>query len=103
VVLTAVAVAGTLWLTRRPVAALHSAVAAVLSIVAFAWLLLAHGRVGLVPHDRTPLAQTRIEAADHYLWLLLIGAALSAGVIVYAAVDAKRGRVRGPGPVRLVG
>jgi hypothetical protein len=93
---------GTLWITRRPVLAAHTAATAALGIAGFAWLLLTRGPARFVPliAGPHPLAQSRIETPDAYLWLLLVGAVLSIGLVVVAAVQAKRGRVRGPGPVR---
>lgn len=102
VVFTAAGAAGTAAITRRPVLALNTAAAAAVTITALAWLLLTHGPARFVPlHPGPhPLAQNRIEVPDHYYWLLLIGSVLSIGLVVHAAVTAKRGRVRRPDPVR---
>lgn len=99
VVFAAAAAAGTLWITRRPVLALHTAVTATLGISAFAWLLLVHGPDRFVPPLTAgpyPLAQSRIETPDHYLWLLAIGAALSLGLIIVTARTRRSAKASAP-------
>jgi hypothetical protein len=103
VVFVAAGAVAALGLTRTPVMALHAAMSAVLAITAAAWALVSYGPERFVPQvvgrsAANPLLENRIETPDGYVGLLAIGAVLAIAVI---AVGTRRGRIRGPGPVRL--
>jgi len=79
VVFAAAGVLGTARITHSAALSLQTAATAVLGVTGFAWLLLTSGPARFVPliAGPDPLAQSRIETPDHYLWLLLIGALLA--------------------------
>ena len=95
----AVGGAATLWMTREPIMALHTAASSALLIVTAAWVLVSHGPERFVPDmvgrasvAANPLLENRIEAPDPYVGLLGIGALLAVLVIVLS-FNAKRGQV----------
>jgi len=105
IVFAAAGAAVALWITREPVMALYAAMSSILLIAATAWALVSYGPELFVPDmvargsaAADPLLENRIEAPDPYVGLLTIGALLAVVAIV---ASTRRGRVRGPGPVRL--
>ncbi|MFI9381577.1 hypothetical protein [Kutzneria sp. NPDC052558] len=79
VVFAAAGALGTAWITRSVALSVQTAATAALCVTAFAWLLLTDGPDRFVPliAGVNPVAQSRIETPDHYLWLLLVGAGLA--------------------------